>query len=297
MYKIDNFICTHKDIHGDNCITEFLLPNIVDLQPNFIGMKSGEIYDLGLVCGIIRIWDENILYNELAKVKSLEKINVAKKKEILKKYIFQIEKVKKESPNNSIVRINEDFNLEWVETKATFLKRTRPRPKKLLESIRTNYLQLAKMCLSDAEYLRFEKFASKLKDYDNHWEYGTTLNCVVEYLEENDIYLFMALDWKADIDDLKGKINFALKKNFNITIDLPNSNNYPDRASVSYDNVLCDFISSLNKMNFDISFIDTDSDEYVIMVHPINKKASISSAISGIGSKEVIFKCISEKSI
>lgn len=249
-------------------------------------MESGKIYDLGLICGTIRTWDENILFDELDKILNIEKTNITEKKEILKRYIFQIDDLKKKSPNNSIIKINNYFDLQWVDTKATYLKRTRPRPKKIVESVREGYIQLAQICLNKKDYLKFENFLSKLKDYDSHWEYGTTLNCVNEFLDENNILLFMVLDCKEEISELRSKLVLAKKKNFNTTIELPDTMNYPDRASIYFDNVFYDYTRSLNNAYFDLSFIDTDSDEYVILVHPINKKESINTSIKAIEPKQ-----------
>lgn len=290
MNNLKTFIHTNRDVHGKDSVQEFLLPNIIDLKPNFIGMTSGKIYEKGLSVGTSRKWDENILFNELKKVKRIGFFGRKKKKEILKNYISQIVKLWTESPG-SIVELDKDYNLIKIEHLTDFKNRTNSKPKKLAEKIKQSYSKLAKACLSEKDYSEFLKFVSELKNYDGHWQYGTTLNYVNEYLNKNKILLFLTLDWKAGIADLYWIIESALKNNFNKKIELPSPKDYLEGATVSLDNVFCDYKKAINKLNFELSILDTDSDQYVILIHKHSEKESVSNSIIGIGLKEMDLNC------
>ncbi|WP_179336334.1 DUF6630 family protein [Winogradskyella costae] len=290
MNIVRTFIHTNKDIHGKDCISEFLLPNIAENKPKFIGMTSGKSYDKGLVVGTSRKWDENILFNEFKKVKSVGLFGRKRKKQILKNYISQIPKIWKEYPD-SIVELDNKLSLVRVESRTEFLNRTKPKPKSISKKVKESYLNLAQACLNEEQLSEFQSFVKTLKDYNGHWKYGTTLNFVNEFLNQKKIFLFLVLDWKAGIADLNWILNLAFEKNFNQKVELPSTDKYPERASVSYDNVFCNYKKVLNKSDFDISIIDTDSDQYVLVLHKASEKSLISESITGIELKEMKINC------
>ena len=290
MNIVKTFIHTNRDIHGKDCISEFLLPNIAENKPNFIGMTSGKSYDLGLIVGTSRKWDENILFNEFKKVKSVGLFGKKRKKQILKNYISQIPKIWKENPD-SIVELDNELSLVRVESRTEFLNRTKPKPKSISKKVKESYLNLAQACLNEEQLSEFESFVKTLKDYNGHWKYGTTLNFVNDFLNQKKIFLFLILDWKAGIADLNWILNLAFEKNFNQKVQLPSPDDYPERASVSYDNVFCDYKKVLDKSDFDITIIDTDSDQYVLLLHKLSEKDNVSESITGIELKEMKINC------
>ena len=64
---------------------------------------------------------------------------------------------------------------------------------------------------------------------------------------------------------------------------MPEQDDYGPRASVSFDNVFKDFDNAINAIGFQLSFIDTNSDQYVILVHKIEDIEKAKSAIKRIG--------------
>lgn len=291
MNIVRAFIYTNRDIHGKDCVSEFLLPNIAENKPNFIGMTSGKSYDIGLIVGTSRKWDENILFNELKKVKRVGFFGRKRKKQILKTYISQISKLREEFPD-SIVKLDDELGLVRVESRTEFLNRTKPKPKSISKKVKESYLNLAQACLNEEQFSEFQSFVKTLKDYNDHWKYGTTLNFINEFLNQKKILLFLILDWKAGVMDLNWILDLALENNFNQNIELPSPNDYPERASISSHNVFCDFKKVLNKSDFDISFIDTDSDQYVFILHKLSKKNTVLESIIGIEFKEMKINCI-----
>ncbi len=78
-------------------------------------------------------------------------------------------------------------------------------------------------------------------------------------------------------------IEYTLKENFNQQIELPKQEDYGERASVSYTNVFKDFDKALNQIGFQLSFIDTNGDEYIVVVHKAEDMEKAKSAILKIG--------------
>ncbi|WP_324023673.1 hypothetical protein QSV08_12515 [Maribacter sp. BPC-D8] len=156
----------------------------------------------------------------------------------------------------------------------------------LNKSVKEAYQALAKICLGmNSKEKNVIEFFDTLKNYDKDLEYFTTLNFVIDFLEQNDNSFILRLDWKADIEDLEWVLKSALNDNFNVSFDLPNPGDYGKNASVSFDNVFEDFNKSLKQNGFQMSFIDTQSDEYVFLLHKLEDKKEVENSINEIGYK------------
>ena len=154
---------------------------------------------------------------------------------------------------------------------------------KLKQIEKEGYIELSELCCSKEVQKKVIPFLEDLKDFSNEEEYLTTLNFVMEYLDNNNIFFIMSLDWKQDVETLKWRIENSLQNNFNLFVELPDLNNYSDRTSVSFDNVFEDFDKPLRKKGKQIGFIDTKSDEYVIIIHEIIDREKIIETVSKIG--------------
>ncbi len=152
-----------------------------------------------------------------------------------------------------------------------------------IETQKEGYNELVKLCLGDSRTNEFSNLIDTLNNYNGDPNYYTTLNYVKEYLDNNGIHFIMALDWKQEITDLVWRINSSLKDNFNTKIELPNPKSYGENASVSAKNVFKDFDKSIQKENFKLGFIDTNSDEYVIIVYKTHDENKVKEAIKKIG--------------
>lgn len=173
-----------------------------------------------------------------------------------------------------------------------FFRRKKENPKEETESIieikdietqRIGYLELGKICLNESNNAQFSDFIENLKDYTDDEQYMTTLNYVIDALYQKGNYFIISLDWKQEITSLTHGVNYTLKENFNQQIDLPKQEDYGESASVSYDNVFKDFDGAINKNGFQLSFIDTNSDEYIVVVHRIKDLEKAKNAIQKIG--------------
>ncbi len=152
-----------------------------------------------------------------------------------------------------------------------------------IETQKQGYIELIKLCLGDTKTKEVSSFIDTLRNYNGDQNYYTTLNYVKEYLDNNGIHFIMVLDWKQEIRDLVWRVNSSLKDNFNTNIELPNPKDYGENASVSAKNVFRDFDKSIQKQNFKLGFIDTNSDEYVIIVHKISDESKVKEAVKKIG--------------
>lgn len=148
---------------------------------------------------------------------------------------------------------------------------------------RKGYKTISEVCLSENKRRKFIEFIDTLIDHNGNDEYMTTLNYVVDFMSQNQMYFIICLDWKEEISNFSHCLNYSLKENFGMEIKLPNQADYGARASVSYDNVFKDFDTVLKKEGFQLSFIDTNSDQYAFVVHKIEDMKRTKMAINDIG--------------
>jgi len=92
----------------------------------------------------------------------------------------------------------------------------------------------------------------------------------------------MSLDWKQDLETLEWYIESALKNNFGLEANLPSEDQFEDNISVSHDNVFEEYDKPLRDINFQMGFIDTNSDEYVILIHKTEDKEKVEKAVNKI---------------
>jgi hypothetical protein len=152
-----------------------------------------------------------------------------------------------------------------------------------IEIQKRGYLKLVDLCVGNSTKRDLIHFINNLKNHNGDENFVTTLNYVMNHLDQNGIHFIMALDWKQAVKDLVWRIKSSLQHNFNLTIALPDPITYGARASVSFPNVFKDFDNSLRIQNFQIGFIDTDADEYVIIVHRISDEPEIVEGVKQIG--------------
>jgi len=213
---------------------------------------------------------------------------------------FQIPDLHKEVTDNKIISKIENTILEvkkLVETtdnKQIDIDKEKKKEEELrkieenrpfLNGVQKNaYIELAEMCINlNPKKNDVIAFFEQLKNYDKDSEFYTTLNFVMDFLDNNRIPFILRLDWKAGIEDLEWVLKSSLKDNFNLTIELPYASNYEENASISYDNVFEDFDKPIREEGLQMGFIDTQSDEYIIVLHKISEKEKVEKAIKEIG--------------
>lgn len=152
-----------------------------------------------------------------------------------------------------------------------------------IETQKEGYQALINLCLQQDRKAQILRFIDTLTDHNGNENYCTTLNYVMHYLDINAFHFIMALDWKQDIQDLEWRVRSSLKDNFGMEIDLPKPEKYGENKSVSSPNVFKEYDQVIRRKGYQLSFIDTNSDEYVIVVNKIMDSDKVSSAIQKIG--------------
>lgn len=157
-------------------------------------------------------------------------------------------------------------------------------PKVTIEKQREGYIQFGNIFLSGKKKSDFFEFIRKLKDYDGDENYSTTLNYVIEKQWENLYPSIIHLDWKESIETFDEYLQDALKKNFNVSgLKFPPRNKYGANATVSSKNVFKDYDKCLINKKLKLCFIDTNSDEYIIVLHRADEYKNVENAVENIG--------------
>ncbi|MFV0530419.1 MAG: hypothetical protein ACK5MD_03175 [Flavobacteriales bacterium] len=123
-------------------------------------------------------------------------------------------------------------------------------------------------------------FIETLKDYDD----DRALYCFIAFLESNNFGFIMRMDWKAEVETLEWMLNSVIEENYHLKITLPNPQNYDERSTVSEKGIFEDYGKALREDNLQLGFIDTQSDEYIAIVHKIQDLESVKKAINIIGA-------------
>lgn len=89
--------------------------------------------------------------------------------------------------------------------------------------------------------------------------------------DDADIPFVAVLDWKADIADLEGSIRYLVKRNFDMEVIIPQSQQFPISYHISYDNVLKKYDEALSKQGFRLGMIRNEIDQcwFFLFVRPI----------------------------
>jgi len=151
------------------------------------------------------------------------------------------------------------------------------------QKIRNSYIELVDLCVSEELRSELRAFFQNLSSYEGHAGFYTTLKFVMSHLDDNGIHFIMGLDWKASLADLRWRINSCLKDHHNVEVSLPTEDKYSPDTAISNESIFEDFNSPLNSVGLQLGFIDTQSDEYVIIIHRCEDRAKVSVAVNGIG--------------
>ncbi|WP_185153941.1 hypothetical protein [Dysgonomonas sp. ZJ279] len=178
------------------------------------------------------------------------------------------------------------YNIETEKNKKKkleeeHLEKERQKPYISLEE-KGAYQKIGEICLADKRMKsEFNDFLDGLKSYDKY----ETLDSVITYLNDRNMWLIMNLDWKAGVEDLEWSIQSTLKQNFTQSIPLPQAEDMDDNITISHNGVFAKFDNTLRENGLQISLIDTESDEYLLMIHTIERKLEVKEAVNKTGYK------------
>lgn len=279
----DVFIFSHPQLHGKNCVTEELVPNILDFESNFIGLKSFTKYKEGLLVGTSRKLNKNILLEQIQKTKKIGLFKKKKALSVLQKYLADIDEVSK-TQRGVVLKLDGKFNLEYTkEERPTIPKKTKAISKAKKESFK----ELGQLCLSNLAFEIYKDEIKSLKNYDSDEEYGSTLNFLSESLSSKGILFLISLDWKTEITVFENYLIRSIKENFSETLDINISELYSETSSISADSIFQKYNESIKHKGYELTLLDTDSDSYTFFINKLGDSEQIDNLIKKIGFKSL----------
>lgn len=145
------------------------------------------------------------------------------------------------------------------------------------------YISLTELCMPDSprknEVL---SFIEDLRNYNNETD-QTIYTELRMFLNRNLISFIITLDWKESVNEFESWVSDGTKDNFNKTFQFDRKDIYDDDSSVSDDGLFAAFDSQLHKIGLQITMIETDGDEYHLIIHPISASDAIIHAMQTIG--------------
>jgi len=146
------------------------------------------------------------------------------------------------------------------------------------------YCELTALCVHDEkERAEINRFIETLRDYDGDEDYLTTLNYFMSFLDARRFHFIMRMDWKVEVEELEWLLRTTLKKHYNLSLNLPDPTRYGQDASVSATSVFEDFNRILGEKGLQLGFIDTQSDEYIALLHRVKDRKRVEKAVKNIG--------------
>lgn len=157
--------------------------------------------------------------------------------------------------------------------------------KLLCEEQKAAYIALTELCMPySSKKQEVLSFIEGLKQYANDLEYKkTAYNEFCIYLNHNQIPFILSLDWKEAVGELEAWINSAMEENFNKTFRFNYGGIYDENSTVSDIGLFVAFDNMLRKSNFQISMLETDGDEYRLIIHPVDVIDKVINAVSIMG--------------
>lgn len=177
----------------------------------------------------------------------------------------------------------EDEKREKEEKKKRLREENRPY---ITSQQKEAYKKLAEICLNrNFRKGWVMKVIDVLKSYDTEDNRYATLSYFTERLDNEEFHFIMSLDWKADIADLEWRIRTALEDNFFKIVPIPKSWDFKENESISSPGVFEKFDSALRMEGFQLSLIDTEADEYVVLLHKAEHENEVKECIESLGFK------------
>ena len=267
----DVFVFSTNDTSDKTCVVEELIPNVHDSQPNFIGLKTGNKYPSGFLIGTNRKFDSEILFNKANEISRIGFFKKKNAKQSLQKYLDEIDEISK-TQRGVKIELDDKLSLRFeplVEIpKTTLLKNL---PKKQRDAL----TKLGKYCFDE---LGFNKYAAKIKsikNYENHEEYGSTLNYLSSQLQDEGILQFFSLDWKTEILELDSLIEQSIRQNFNLKAELDVSSKFSKQSSISADGCFTQFKKDLKFYDIELKILDSGGDSYIFLLHKAENRIKV----------------------
>lgn len=156
-----------------------------------------------------------------------------------------------------------------------------------LEKIKATLKELVPLCIKNSEmktslYQSIQNFEIEEAILDNPQE---VLDAICEHLDDECSNLFLVIDHKLSVDDVSYNIEKALKENFDLHgFSLPKESDYKGIPYLLKD-IWVDFELALKAIDsrLQLTFLETDTDSYFIVLHHELDKWSVVSILKTLG--------------
>ncbi len=152
----------------------------------------------------------------------------------------------------------------------------------LPEAAKEGYKELVRRCLPLREQNWLFPYIDALEDHATDPEYST-LNVIMNHLDEQECEWLLGLDRNAPLEDLEWRLSTALHDNYQLKVAFPPESDFPPQSAISSEGVLHAFDKPLREQGLQMGFIDSESDEYVIMVHRVADRDKVEKAVQQTG--------------
>lgn len=268
----DVFVFSTNDLSGKTCLGEDLIPNVYNSEANFIGLQSGNKYKSGFLISTHRKVDSISLFKRANKIKRIGFFNKKKVQLLLQKYLDEIDEISK-TQRGIKVTLDENLSLTYepIPTKSE------DKPLKNLSKKRKDAIaELGRYCFDKLGYKKYVAEVKSLKNFDNHKDYGSTMNYLSSKIQEKGLLQFFSLDWKTEIMELDSLIEQSLKQNFNLKINMDISSKYSKQSSISENGCFTQFITKLSTYGMTMKILNSGGDNYIFLLHRIENDEEIS---------------------
>lgn len=144
---------------------------------------------------------------------------------------------------------------------------------------RQAYIDLVKLCCHRQKQDKILPFLTSLQADQVAEEGYDTLHTIIDFLWEEDYPFLVCLDWKQEVEDLDLWLRQILAQDYGVLS--------PDFPPYSDDTFLGDIFPAFNQalqdQGLQMGFIDTQSDEYVFVVHRLEDQEKVSDLVHKIG--------------
>ncbi len=108
------------------------------------------------------------------------------------------------------------------------------------------------------------------------------LNDFMDFLDKKNINFIIRLDWCEIIEELQEQLSLGLQNYYDLIINFPDTTHLEENEVVS-EELFKEYDSFLREKGLQLGFIDTQSDEYIVLLHKTQDKDRVEQAVALIG--------------
>lgn len=142
------------------------------------------------------------------------------------------------------------------------------------------YKKLGQLVLNSDYQKSFNSFIDTMNNYSGSDLYYTNLNFILDFIEKNDIPFLIRKNKNNSFFDSTLEVTELMNKNFNIQVDLSSAS-----EKYQWNDFNCTIESDklVRNYGFQYGFVDTESDENIILIHKISDEKTVRTLVKEIG--------------